>query len=119
MDGFPLPVKQLKGTDPVESIDLSGKGLGVASAVVIGTLIRTNGSVTSVSLLANNFDDETVSMLLKLKEEKPTLTTLCGLKPDQTEADFTRFRLGPSEAKLLAPEISAMGELTTVWTPAH
>ena len=39
---------QLKGTDPVEAIDLSGKHLGVASAVVIGALVAVNASLTSV-----------------------------------------------------------------------
>lgn len=48
--GCPLPVKQLRGTDPVASINLSGKGLGVVSAIVISELIKANvsGSPTSV-----------------------------------------------------------------------
>ena len=49
-DGCPLPVEQLKGTNPVASIDLSGKGLGVVSAIVIAELIKANdrGSLTQV-----------------------------------------------------------------------
>ena len=74
----------------------------------------TPSSVTSVSLLANRFDDETVTMLLKLKEEKPTLTTLCGLKPDQADANFYRWRLTPQDAKLLAPEILVHASVTWV-----
>ena len=70
-------------------------------------------SLTSTSLLGNKFDDETVSMLLKLKEEKPALLTLCGLEPGQTVADFSRSGLGPADAKLLAPEI-VRGSLTQV-----
>ena len=48
--GCRLPVKQLKGTDPVASIDLSRKGLGVLSAIVIGELMKSNisGSLTEV-----------------------------------------------------------------------
>ena len=45
MDGFALPVKKLKGTDPVETLDLSGKNLGVASSVVISSLISVNGAI--------------------------------------------------------------------------
>ena len=71
-------------------------------------------SVTSVSLLANRFDDATVEMLLELKEEKPTLTTLCGLKPDQTEVNLSAKELGPQDAKLLAPEILVHASLTSV-----
>ena len=42
IDGHPLEIKKLRGEDPVESIDLSGKWLGPASAVIIGSLIATN-----------------------------------------------------------------------------
>ena len=76
--------------------------------------IERSPSMTSVTLLANRFDDATVAMLLKLKEEKPTLTTLCGLKPDQTEVNLYAKGLGPEDAKLLAPEISVMASLTSV-----
>ena len=48
LDGFALPVKKLKGTDTVETLDLSGKNVGVASAVVIASLISVNGSLTEV-----------------------------------------------------------------------
>ena len=45
-------------------------------------------------------------MLLKLKKDKPTLTTLCGLKPDhETEANFKWWGSTARNAKLLAPEI--------------
>ena len=38
----PLPIDELKGIKAVESIDLSGKKLGVASAVIIGACIAGN-----------------------------------------------------------------------------
>ena len=53
MDGYALPVKKLKGTDPVETLDLSGKYLGVASAVVIASLISVNGALTECNLNYN------------------------------------------------------------------
>ncbi len=53
LDGFALPVKKLKGTDPIETLDLSGKNLGVASAVVIASLISVNGALTSLDLSSN------------------------------------------------------------------
>ena len=53
LDGFALPVKKLQGTDPVETLDLSGKNLGVASAVVIASLICVNGGLTSLDLSNN------------------------------------------------------------------
>ena len=48
LDGYALPIKKLKGTDPVESLDLSGKQLGVASTIVIASLICVNGSLTEM-----------------------------------------------------------------------
>ena len=52
LDGFALPIKKLKGTDPVGSLDLSSKRLGPASGVVIGALIRGNASLTKVRAAA-------------------------------------------------------------------
>ena len=54
LDGFALPVKKLKGTDPVETLDYSrlqswkGEKIGVASLVVIASLIGVNGALTQV-----------------------------------------------------------------------
>ena len=45
--GFPLPVKQLKGTEPVETLNLSRKKLGFLSGIVIAKLIKVNGVLTS------------------------------------------------------------------------
>ena len=58
MDGFALPIKQLKGTDPVNSLDFSWKGLGVASAIVISALIGVNASLTSIDLSYNRVGPE-------------------------------------------------------------
>ena len=53
LDGYALPIKKLKGTEPVESLDLSGKKLGVASTIVIASLISVNGSLTTINLSGN------------------------------------------------------------------
>ena len=63
MDGFALPVKKLKGTDPVEMLDLSGKNLGVASAVVIASLIGVNGALTKLSLAQNKLGEKGTKFL--------------------------------------------------------
>ena len=52
LDGHPLEINQLKGTEPVESIDLSDKRLGVASAVVIASLIGSNTVTKSLEYAA-------------------------------------------------------------------
>ena len=48
LDGHPLEIKQLKGQEPVEAIDLSSKRLGLASAIVIASLIGTNTATKSL-----------------------------------------------------------------------
>ena len=45
VDGYPLPIDELKGTKPTEKIDLSNKNLGVASAIIIASCIKGNGSL--------------------------------------------------------------------------
>ena len=52
LDGRPLEINQLKGTEPVESIDLSEKELGVASAVAIASLIGSNTVTKSLKCAA-------------------------------------------------------------------
>jgi hypothetical protein len=53
LDGYALPITKLKGTEPVESLDLSNKRLGVASAIVIASRMGVNGGLTSINLSEN------------------------------------------------------------------
>jgi len=57
LDDVALPIKKLKGTEPVKSLDLSNKGLSFASAIVIASLIGVNGTLTSVDLRGNLLGD--------------------------------------------------------------
>ena len=52
LDGHPLQIKQLRGEEPVESIDLSGKGLTTLSAIVIAGLIPLNTATKSLKCAA-------------------------------------------------------------------
>ena len=56
LDGFALPIKQLKGIETVASLDFSGQALGIASAVVIASLIRDNASLTRLDVSSNVLD---------------------------------------------------------------
>lgn len=95
-------------------LDLRSNNLQAEGAKALAPAIAGSGSLTSVSLLGNKFNDETALMLLKVKEETPTLVTLCGLTPDQMEASFVGWDLGPPEAKLLAPELAVHSSLTSL-----
>ena len=76
LDGYALPIKQLKGTEPVESLDLSGKNLGVASAIVIASLISVNGSLTKMSLALNHLEEEGTKAICGALEQNKTLKEL-------------------------------------------
>jgi len=53
VDTFSLPIDQLKGTMPTESIDFSKKGLYMASAVVIAACITGNKHLKQPNLSSN------------------------------------------------------------------
>ena len=52
VDGHPLQIDELKGTKPTEKIDLSGKQLGVASAIIIASCIKGNESLKELMCAA-------------------------------------------------------------------
>ena len=52
VDGHPLQIDELKGTKPTEKIDLSRKGLGVASAIIIASCIKENGVLKELKCAA-------------------------------------------------------------------
>jgi hypothetical protein len=104
LDGYALPIKKLKGTEPVESLDLSNKLLGVASAIVIASLIGVNGALTVANLLCNELDAESAEMLAEVAKQKGI--SLCGIQRDQTTADFSNQDLKPRDAILLASDLS-------------
>jgi len=86
LDGFALPVKKLKGTNPIETLDLSGKNLGVASAVVIASLISVNGGLTKMSLAENKLGEEGTRAICEALEQNKTLKQL----------DISGYRYGHS-----------------------
>jgi len=55
VNGYALPIDELKGTKPVESIDLSGKKstIGVASGIIIAACIKENAVLKELNLAGN------------------------------------------------------------------
>ena len=52
LDGHALPIDELKGTKPVESIDLSGKRLSAASGFIIAACIKENAVLKELKCAA-------------------------------------------------------------------
>merc|ERR1719453_412817 len=65
VDGHPLPIDQLKGTTPTDSIDFSRKDLGVASAVIIASCICDNEHLKQLNLYYNKMGAEGTAALAK------------------------------------------------------
>ena len=53
-------------------------------------------------MLKNHLNKEGADSIVEVAKDKPHLITLCGLKPDQTSADFSKQGLGVGDAILLA-----------------
>ena len=106
LDGYALPIKKLKGTEPVESLHLSGKKLGVASTIVIASLISVNGSLTALDLSVNELKDEGVSAVCEaIQSNKETkLTSL----------NFGYNGIGPVGANAVAAMVAVTGLLTSI-----
>ena len=52
VDGHALPIDELKGTKPVDTIDLSRKGLGATSGIIIAAYIKENALLKELKCAA-------------------------------------------------------------------
>jgi len=70
VDGHPLPIDELRGVKPTETIDLSSKKLGVPSGIIISSCIAGNEHLKSLSLADNRLtkNGEDMSGVMKLAE---------------------------------------------------
>ena len=56
-------------------------------------------------MLKNEFTTESAAIIIGVAKEKPQLTSLCGNKLEQTEADLSGQGLGAGDAMLLAYDL--------------
>ena len=54
------------------------------------------------SLLRNDLGEQGANIIIDAVKDKPRITTLCGFKPDQTEANLRHRSLKVGDAILLA-----------------
>ena len=67
--------------------------------------------MTSVNLLWNDIG-EAAADVVRAAKQHGKIQTLCGIKPDQKEADFSRKGLKAADAVLLAYDIKVNAPLT-------
>jgi hypothetical protein len=74
------------------------------------------------SLLQNKLGEQDASSIVEVAKGKPQITTLCGLKQDQTKAHFSGRDLGVGDAILLAFDLkqnSVLAELECARRAQH
>ena len=75
-------------------------------------MMGVRGSLSSANLLKNHFDVETATTLAEMSKEKKI--SLCGIAPDQTEANFSWSNMQPADFILITASLEFRGSLTSV-----
>jgi hypothetical protein len=78
-------------------------------------MVAATGALTVANLLGNELDAESAKMLAEVAKQKGI--SLCGIRRDQTTADFRDKDLKPPDAILLASDLSqavVTGALTKI-----
>ena len=107
-----MPIGKLK---TATSVDLSKKRLQPTDAIIIAELVSmATFPLTSVNLLQNEMGEAAAADVVRAAEQHGKIQTLCGIKPDQKEADFSQFGLKAADAVLLAYDIKVNAPLKTL-----
>jgi hypothetical protein len=87
-------------------LDASGENIGPPGVKLIAAALRTSvtGALTVVNLLGNWFHAKSAKMLAEVAKQKGI--SLCGIRRDQTTADFSEEFLKLPDAILLASDLS-------------
>ena len=110
-------IAAMKGKSMV-SIGMVRCELGVEGAQAMAELVSvTTSSVTVTDMRYNELDTESATMLANVAKEKGI--SLCGITPEQTEADFTPSknsynRIGPADAILLTADLVVRPSVTKI-----
>ena len=98
--------------------DFSNNNLEPPDAILLASDLSqadVTGSLTVTNLLKNQLDADSAKMLAKVAKQKGI--SLCGIRRDQTTADFSKQSFKPPDAILLASDLSqdiVTGSLTEV-----
>ena len=102
----------LKASATVTDLNISKNDLKSKDIAGFAEHLRDMGSLSSVNLLKNGIGVDQANALVKIKEAKPNLKTLCGFTLEETELDMSKQGLTPGDAVLLASDIPDMGSLS-------
>lgn len=102
----------------ISSVDVSDERIGPPGAKLIADALQksVNPSLTVADLRFNELDTDSATMLTAVAKEKGI--SLCGIKPEQTEAnlqgdDYEGY-MKPADAILLTADLAVCGSLMTL-----
>ena len=96
-------------------LDLSRNELRAEGATALALVLKVMPSLTVTDMRYNNLVTESATMLATVAKEKGI--SLCGIKPDQTEANLHASpvrRMKPTDAILLTADLAVRASLTSV-----
>jgi len=106
----------LSGNELLCGLDNDGEVTYTAEGITaIADALRVNGALTVIDLRYNKLDAESAKLLAEVAKQKGI--SLCGIRRDQTTADFSNQDLKPPFAILLGSDLSqavVTGALTSI-----
>ena len=88
--------------------------IGDEGATAIAKSLEVNASLTNINLLKNDIGTEVATQLTVVLQQHKTLKTLCGIKPDQAEANFKGQGLKGADGILIAADLLVNASLTSL-----
>jgi hypothetical protein len=120
-EGTKAICEALEQNTTLKELDMSGDRYGpsniggTAGAKHVAKMLGVNGALTVTNLLGDNLDAESAKMLAEVAKQKGI--SLCGIRRDQTTADFSNQALKLPDVILLASDLSqavVTGGLTSI-----
>jgi hypothetical protein len=119
-EGGKALAEALRGNQVITELNIASNNLGsnanwqveVSGIANLADVIPGMGAISVVNILANNIPKEQAEELMKIMKSKESLKSLCGIKPDQQEADFSGQKLNGVDAMLIANDISDNGAIS-------
>ena len=99
----------------IEELSLRNNRIGFAGARSLVAMMAVKGSLTMADLRYNDLNTESARMLTTIAKKKKI--SLCGIAPDQTEANMNGYgkeKMGPADVILLTADLATRGSLTSV-----
>ena len=119
-DGTKAICEALEQNKTLKELDISGDKRnsnigGTAGVKHVAKMLGVSGALTVTNLLGNQLDAASAKMLAEVAKQKGI--SLCGIRRDQTTANFRNKDLKPPDAVLLASDLSqavVTGALTKI-----